>query len=512
MFLWIVLQISLLSAFSNALIGQNFLELQKLVERTRQKSRIDSLFGKNPVHLDPVPVKAVYLMQPLDHFDVESRQEDVIQQKILINNHYWKKPDGPVFLYISGEGKLEDNKAQAGHHVEMAKRYGALVIAAEHRFYGESINDNGLQLESLRHLSSQQALADLVEVHRYISEMFELTSINTWICFGGSYAGALSAWFRLKYPHIVFGAIASSAPVQAITDFKGYNDVVAGSLSDPTVGGSGECLQQVSQAFIQIDGLLKSKQFKMLQKDFKSCGPISDSLDSMTFVSNLAGNIMGVVQYNNEVPGMDVGKLCDIMTTTSDPYKNMATLNDKFLEVINKTCVNNSYADSVKSYENTTVDRKAQGPGIRSWGWQTCTQFGYYQTCDKNTSCPFSRLMDLYQANLKVCEDIYKIPVYQVFDNVAFTNDYYGGNKPKGTRIVFVNGSIDPWHALSVLKDQSDSETAIYIKGTAHCADMGTSKSNDTQPLKDARQMISQQIGTWLKQAEQEKTLISTVK
>lgn len=39
---------------------------------------------------------------------------------------------------------------------------------------------------------------------------------NPWVTVGGSYPGALSAWFRYKYPHLTIGAIASSAVVQAI--------------------------------------------------------------------------------------------------------------------------------------------------------------------------------------------------------------------------------------------------------------------------------------------------------
>ncbi len=39
---------------------------------------------------------------------------------------------------------------------------------------------------------------------------------NPWIVVGGSYPGALSAWFRYKYPHLTIGSIASSAVVQAI--------------------------------------------------------------------------------------------------------------------------------------------------------------------------------------------------------------------------------------------------------------------------------------------------------
>lgn len=47
------------------------------------------------------------------------------------------------------------------------------------------------------------------------SNLYGVTD-NPWITIGGSYPGALSAWFRYKYPHLAIGAIASSAVINVI--------------------------------------------------------------------------------------------------------------------------------------------------------------------------------------------------------------------------------------------------------------------------------------------------------
>ena len=43
-----------------------------------------------------------------------------------------------------------------------------------------------------------QRLSDLAAFHAKMTKDFKLPSTTKWICFGGSYPGALSAWFRIK--------------------------------------------------------------------------------------------------------------------------------------------------------------------------------------------------------------------------------------------------------------------------------------------------------------------------
>ena len=82
----------------------------------------------------------------------------------------------------------------------------------------------------------------------------------------------LAGWFRLKYPHLVHAAVASSAPVEAILNFEGYNDAVAASMSNSEVGGSKECHDIIADGHATVGEMLKSaKGRQMLASEFNLC-------------------------------------------------------------------------------------------------------------------------------------------------------------------------------------------------------------------------------------------------
>ena len=137
----------------------------------------------------------------------------------------------------------------------------------------------------------------------------------------------------------------------------------------------------------------------------------------------------------------------------------------------------------------------------RQWFYQTCTEFGYFLTTDSDKQ-PFGNLISL-EMSTKACQVLFDIDASTVAKNVDQTNSMYGGKEigESVTNIVFPNGSIDPWHALGVTESISDSLVAIFINGTAHCANMYPESPNDPPQLVKAREQISAMIKVWLTSA-----------
>jgi hypothetical protein len=127
-----------------------------------------------------------------------------------------------------------------------------------------------------------------------------------------------------------------------------------------------------------------------------------------------------------------------------DPLRRYAAVNDIVLQTYKQKCLDASYKSFLNQMRAESWNDSASVGG-RQWTYQTCTEFGYFQSTDSDQQ-PFGQTVpaDFY---IKQCQDIFGPQFNGDFLNQAVqnTNINYGGYKYEGSRVVFVNGEIDPW-------------------------------------------------------------------
>ncbi|KAK3781561.1 hypothetical protein RRG08_054900 [Elysia crispata] len=438
-----------------------------------------------------------WFVQRLDHFSpTETR---TWRQK------YFKA--GPsssdkLFVMIGGEGAASEGWMVSGMWTQYAQDHNAVRLQLEHRYYGDSHPTENLSVENMRYLSSEQALADLAT---FISAKKKEFGASKVIVFGGSYSGALSAWFRLKYPYLADAAVATSAPVLAQVDFKGYLEVVSQSLN--TFKPVNACDNAISAATVAMKQKLNTPLGRsQLKKMFNLCKKIDISAknDIANLFAILAGNIMGVVQYNKIIPGTTtIHDVCTIMTDQSvgGELERYAKVNSN----PSGSCLDYSYKEMIEEIKN--INWTTAAFGYRQWVYQTCTEFGYYQSSDSESQ-PFGHEFPI-QFSTQQCADIFGSQFTSQFISGAIdaSNVNYGARHYTENRVVFVNGNIDPWHYLGIIHKLPQAPV-IYINGTAHCANMYSERPDDPPGLIQARKDIAKLITQWLHEQHRSQSAI----
>ncbi|XP_026482056.1 thymus-specific serine protease-like [Ctenocephalides felis] len=309
----------------------------------------------------------------------------------------------------------------------------------------------------------------------------------------------MAAWFRLKYPHLADMALASSAPMVAVADFKEYLEVVGTAMSSLSGMRCYEVVQkatqQIRKAFQGLAGV------EVVAKTFNLCPPIEpDSpLDFANFFSTIANAFSGTVQYHE--PG-DVESVCRFLNAEASNSSEMATL-AKFLRTKwGNRCVNLKFQPIVNFLRNDSWMHQASVGGLRQWIYQTCTEYGYFQT-DKSIKQPFGNGANTLKYYEALCDQTYGHGFVgssnQVLHNgINRTNIVYGGLKPKLTKVIFTHGTIDPWHAIGVLQDLNEDTPTIIVTGTSHCQDLESISEKDLPQMKAAKLRVQQLISKWL--------------
>ncbi|XP_026320197.1 putative serine protease K12H4.7 [Hyposmocoma kahamanoa] len=431
-------------------------------------------------------VEAKWIEQPLDHFD--ENETRTWKMRYFENLEFWQ-PNGTIYLFIGGEGEASPVWLTMGILYELANETNGAIFGSEHRYYGKSMPLNNLVTDNLKFLSSRQALADLETLLKYVRSLpkFEKSTDSKVVLIGGSYPGNLAAWMKLLYPNLIDAAIASSAPVLAKKDFFEYLETVA---DDYEQHGTPECYDNIARIFQRYEKLFSSAEgIKLLKEEEKICedNDMTKLENKQLFFMDKTSPFMIRAQYGNPAY---IQTHCKKLANSS----RVASLQQFFDDEPS------FWREETECFDYdfyNMIDEVKEIDWAVSWIYQTCTEFGYYQSTNSDAH-PFTRNIpaDLYY---KMCLGMFghEFNEERINAGVLNTNKLYNGLTPNVTHVVFVNGDMDPWHRLGVLEDVSYEAPAKIIPAASHCRDLFSNRKGDPEELKEARKYIKYLIEKW---------------
>ncbi|RDX90540.1 Lysosomal Pro-X carboxypeptidase, partial [Mucuna pruriens] len=402
------------------------------------------------VATDAEDIKTFYYKQVLDHFNYRHESYKTFQQRYLINFKYWggANSSAPILAYLGAEAPIDYSPQSIGFLTDNAASFNALLVYIEHRYYGKSV-PFGTREEALKnantigYFNSAQAIADYAAVLIHIKKTLHAPKSPV-IVIGGSYGGMLASWFRLKYPHLTIGALASSAPIlyfDDITPQNAYFSVVSRDFRE----ASETCYQTILNSWSEIDRVSSQQNgLSILSQRFNTCHPLNMSSELKDYLGTM---YTSAAQYNHP-PTYPVTVICSGIDRAS--YGS---------DILSKI-----YSGLVAFRGNTTC--KVNGPTIVSettvgWRWQTCSEMVIPIGIGNDTMFqpdPFS--LKIYA---KECKKL-----FGVSPRPHWVTTYYGGHNIKlvlqnfGSNIIFSNGLRDPYSSGGVLENISNTLVAIH--------------------------------------------------
>ncbi|XP_063807397.1 lysosomal Pro-X carboxypeptidase isoform X1 [Pseudophryne corroboree] len=446
------------------------------------------------VHSGPT-YETYYFDQKIDHFGFY--EDYTFKQRYLVSNTHWKTPGGPILFYTGNEGDITLFSNNTGFMWDIAEELRALLVFAEHRYYGESMPFGNLSYSDPKHLNyltSEQALADFAVLIRFFKKNPDATNSPV-IAIGGSYGGMLAAWLRMKYPHVVVGALAASAPIWQFEDLVPCNLYYQIVTNDFKESGAG-CDESISKSWSAINRMAGSDEgIRWLSNAFHLCSPLKCKDDVAAFKNWLSETWVNLAMVDYPYPANFLEPLPAWPIEVVCSFLKNPKLEDKAL-------LQNIF-QAINVYYNYTGDTPCLNTSQTAvgslddlgWSYQACTEM-VMPFCSDGVTDMFEPQSWNFEA---FSEECYK--QWGVRPRPSWITSVYGGkNISSSSNIIFSNGDLDPWSAGGVKESISESLVAILIADGAHHLDLRSNNAYDPKSVLDARALEVSYMKKWIQE------------
>lgn len=453
-----------------------------------------------PCNSIDVEYKEVYVDSKIDHFNPLVRQPSTFKQRMLISDKFFGNGSGPILVYVGNEGPIDQFWNNSGFVMELAEAFSGYIVFIEHRYYGKSVpfGDMWQQNYNYQYLTVEQALADYAIILTNLKAQLGNEKRKV-VAFGGSYGGMLAAGIRFKYPNIVDGSLAASAPIFPMGKYDFYR-----AVTEDCERYNEQCPVRIREGYTKILSLASEGDsgFAKITSLFKLCNSLSaDTLQHFLLWARNAFTIMAMADYPypasflGNLPAYPINQACDTVLNADDALSGLANATVTFY---NATAGPAQCLDVDKEY---IACADATGCGsMDQWDIQVCLEVRLASGTNNVTDMfpPTEAWSDSMYDDY--CRNKYG-PLLAYQDTADFYSvNFWGQNIKSASNIIFSNGDLDPWRYGGVLEaiPGAPSLVPILVKGGAHHLDLRGSDHRDPPAVTAARLLEKTIIQFWL--------------
>ena len=452
----------------------------------------------------PVPgYTLMYFNATIDHYFPNS---PTYSMRYYIRTDYWNQTkNGPIFFYCGNEGAIEMFALNTGYMDTLAGQMHAVSVFAEHRYFGGSMpfgNSSYSNPNNLKYLSPHQALADFAQLIEYLKREFFGAPVIVW---GGSYGGMLAAWMRMKFTHLVDGAIAASAPVMHFNGTVDPNEFNALVTRHFSIMGGPECpaIIRAANAFL-LEMMGNPQYYFELQNLFNTCQDIITSDDVLAIMNWLANafTYMAMTDYSSPsnflqyMPAYPVAMACGNITSN---VLDISDYTEVFPAVVLGANIYYNYNNqSGLTCNNLNLTSSQGNLGDEGWDYLACTTMnmpiGSNGASDMFWNAPWDQGAVDSQC-LQSWGEATQVNYAQVWFGTSLNTTYILRH---ASNILFSTGSLDPWLSGSVIFSENPNLVVYVMEGASHHADLRAPTTGDLPDVVAGRIAIRQSIQYWI--------------
>ncbi|XP_022084532.1 lysosomal Pro-X carboxypeptidase-like [Acanthaster planci] len=438
-----------------------------------------------------------YIDQKIDHYSFVS--DDTYKMRYLMAQQYWDKNGGPIFFYTGNEGDITWFCENTGFMWDIAPEFKAMLVFAEHRYYGDSLpygKDSFKDRKHVGYLTSEQALADYAVLIKHIKASIPGAANSPVVAFGGSYGGMLAAWMRMKYPDVIVGSVAASAPIWQLNNLTNCNAASSIVTKDFTEV-SPTCSKTIRTSWATINKFGETPEGReQLRTSLRLCSPVETKYDVAAIKGWLSETWfnLAMVDYPYNASFLEPLPAFPIEVVCSHIKTNNASGVPLLMELGAAVNVYYNHTGSTKCFN--TSQTATGSLGDLGWGFQACTEM-VLPSCSDGKHDMFEPSPWVYKEYVKSCQEEWNVTPRPDWPIIQ----YWGKNISAASNIVFSNGLLDPWSGGGVLKSISDSLVAVIIPDGAHHLDLRSKNTDDPPSVTAARNTEKANIKKWIAKA-----------